>query len=70
VACMVAEGVDAAALDAHLRATSLTGYKRPKAYLFVDVLPRNAANKVLRRELRTLAEAAKQGDGEFSLDEV
>ncbi len=70
VACVVAADTDAAALDAHMRETPLTSYKRPKAYLFMEVLPRNAANKVLRRDLRNLAEDAKQGSGEFSLEEV
>ena len=60
LACVVASGEapGAAALDAHCRASRLAGFKRPKGYLFVDDLPRNAANKVLRRELRRIAEAA------------
>ena len=70
VACVVAPDTDAAALDAHMQETPLTSYKRPKAYLFMDVLPRNAANKVLRQELRSLAEDAKQGAGKFCFEEV
>ena len=69
VACVVATGeVPAAAeLDAHCRAGALAGFKRPKGYLFVDGLPRNAANKVLRRELRRIAEeAASRGAIAFS----
>ena len=31
---------------------SLAGYKKPKQVLFVDELPRNAAGKILKRELR------------------
>ena len=64
LACVVASGEapGAAVLDAHCRASSLAGFKRPKGYLFVDDLPRNAANKVLRRELRRIAgEAAAAG---------
>ncbi|NQU72796.1 MAG: hypothetical protein HQ514_19780, partial [Rhodospirillales bacterium] len=37
------------------------GYKRPKAYVYVDNLPRNAANKILRRVLRDQAIAARDG---------
>jgi acyl-CoA synthetase (AMP-forming)/AMP-acid ligase II len=33
-------------------ATTLAGYKRPRRYVFVDTLPRNAYGKVLKRELR------------------
>jgi len=58
VACVVvdgADGADAAALDAWCQDSSLANYKRPREYLFLDVLPRNAANKVLRRELKVQA---------------
>lgn len=43
--------VDAAALDAHCLA-HLARFKRPKRYVFVDELPKNATGKVLKRELR------------------
>ncbi len=38
-------------LDAHCRA-SLAGFKVPRRYEFVESLPRNAAGKILKRELR------------------
>ena len=38
-------------LSQHVRAR-IAGYKVPKSYDFVDVLPRNASGKVLKRELR------------------
>ena len=59
------DGVDANYLDAHCRDSSLAGYKRPKAYVFVDTLPRNAANKILRRVLRDQAIAARDGDSDY-----
>jgi len=43
---------DREALDKHVRASRLADYKRPRAYVFMDELPKNAANKVLRRILR------------------
>lgn len=63
VGCVVSAGdaPDAGALDAHFRAGALAGYKRPKAYLFVETLPKNAANKVLRRHLRDRAALARDG---------
>ncbi|PID34378.1 MAG: hypothetical protein CR976_00575 [Thiotrichales bacterium] len=36
----------------------LTGYKRPKFYVFVDELPKTNVGKILRRELRDLDEGA------------
>ena len=63
VAAVVSDTEDravlAADIDAHCKATSLAGFKRPKAYYFADELPRNAANKVLRRLLRDAANAAR-----------
>lgn len=64
VACVIpaadSSPVDlASALDQHCRESTLAGFKRPKAYLFVDALPRNATNKVLRRVLRDDAAAAR-----------
>lgn len=58
VACVVAAGIDADTLDAWCRESSLANYKRPRDYVFLDVLPRNAANKLLRRDLKELAAAA------------
>lgn len=49
----------ASELDAHCKASALSGFKRPKAYFFTNELPRNAANKVLRRLLRDEAEDAR-----------
>jgi acyl-CoA synthetase (AMP-forming)/AMP-acid ligase II len=53
VAVVVARGSGATSddLDRHARA-DLAGFKVPREYRFVDVLPRNAAGKVLKRELR------------------
>ena len=52
---MVAAGeVDENALIAHCR-ERLAGFKRPSAVVFVEALPRNAAGKVLKRELRASA---------------
>ena len=41
-----------AELIAHCK-DSLASYKKPKQVVFVDELPRNAAGKILKRELRT-----------------
>jgi acyl-coenzyme A synthetase/AMP-(fatty) acid ligase len=66
VACIVkkdkaADGAAlAAAFDAHCRASTLAPFKRPRAYFFVDTLPRNAAAKVLRRILRDQAIKARE----------
>jgi len=42
---------DTAALEA-LCLENLARFKRPKRYVFLDDLPKNAAGKVLKRELR------------------
>lgn len=72
VACVVAgdTGSSADQLDAHLRASGLAGFKRPKAYMFFDALPRNAAGKVLRRDLHGAAEAARDGNSETEFEAI
>ena len=40
------------ALDAHCRASTLARFKRPRAYVFVDRIPKSASGKLLRRYLR------------------
>jgi 2-furoate---CoA ligase len=64
VGCVIPadKALDPSDLDAHCRNAGLAGYKRPKAYLYVDSLPMNAANKVLRRLLRDQAVAAHDGE--------
>jgi acyl-CoA synthetase (AMP-forming)/AMP-acid ligase II len=57
-----AVAVDAAALDA-LCLANIARFKRPKAYRFVDTLPKNNYGKVLKTELRAwlAAEPASAG---------
>ena len=47
---------DAATLDAHCLAT-MARYKRPRAWRFVEALPKSAYNKVLKQELRRMLAA-------------
>jgi len=52
VAFIKARGaVDAAALDAHCRASTLPNYKRPREYVFVQAVPKSPVGKILRRKL-------------------
>jgi long-chain acyl-CoA synthetase len=44
--------IDKPTLDQHCR-RSLAGYEVPRSYIRVDELPRNAAGKNLKRELRS-----------------
>jgi fatty-acyl-CoA synthase len=41
----------------------IASYKKPKAVLIVDELPRTATGKILKRELRTLATATHKEGG-------
>jgi 2-furoate---CoA ligase len=38
-------------LDSHCRASGLTNFKRPKAYRFVEAVPKSPVGKILRRLL-------------------
>jgi len=48
---VASDGVDAEALDLWCRQSSLANFKRPRDYVFVDVLPRSPVGKLLRRML-------------------
>ena len=63
VAAFVVRGgaVDAAALDAHCRASTLADFKRPRAYVFVRAIPKSPVGKVLRRLL--IAGEYEEDDG-------
>jgi 2-furoate---CoA ligase len=56
VACVVprSKELTASDIDNHCRLAVLASFKRPRQYIFIDDLPRNASNKVLRRELRDM----------------
>jgi len=59
VACVVLEQgatADAATLDAHCL-TQIARFKRPKDYVWLDDLPKNAYGKVLKTELRSRFQA-------------
>jgi len=43
--------VDAAALDAHCKASDLPNFKRPREYVFVREIPKSPVGKILRRLL-------------------
>jgi 2-furoate---CoA ligase len=43
--------LDAAALDAHCRGSSLAAFKRPRQYVFVRAIPKSPVGKILRRKL-------------------
>ena len=65
VACIVADEIngtggraDPAVLNQWCQDSALANFKRPRDYVFLDVLPRSAANKVLRRELKVIAAGA------------
>jgi 2-furoate---CoA ligase len=62
VACVVLNGAAAGwrELDAHCRGSALARYKKPRAYMTMESLPRNAANKVLRTSLRDSIVAARE----------
>ena len=62
VACVVfaQPGAGCAEMDAHFKSSALARFKRPRAYLRMDALPRNAANKILRRDLKETAVRARQ----------
>ena len=70
VACVVAAAGAAPGeelareIDRWCRQASLARFKRPRGYVFLEGLPRNAANKVLRRQLRDLAAAARAGEAD------
>lgn len=66
VACIVAKdlGPTVVSLDELCRASDLADFKRPRAYVFLTELPKNAMNKVIKNSLMAIAQSAT-GVGEF-----
>ena len=63
VACVVpvpGSTIDAAELDAHCNG-QIARFKRPKDYVWLDDLPKNAYGKVLKTELRALHATGSKG---------
>jgi 2-furoate---CoA ligase len=62
VACVVLNGAGTGwrDLDAHCRSSTLARFKKPRAYIMMESLPRNAANKVQRPILRNVVSEARQ----------
>ena len=60
VACIVESrsGLAWESLDTHCRGSRLAAFKRPRAYIFVKAIPRNAANKIVRSLVRETAVVA------------
>ena len=54
VACIIGSGDNSneSEFDEYLKLSNLANYKRPRRYIFMDELPKNATGKVLRRMLR------------------
>ena len=50
-ACVVANSISIKELHSFVSDTDLPRFKRPKIYCVIDKIPRNAANKVLRKDL-------------------
>ncbi len=67
VACLVVRGdADTRAVERECDALCIdriARFKRPKAYVFVDALPKNNAGKILKTELRTLVTARQLAGG-------
>jgi 2-furoate---CoA ligase len=64
IACIVLrdDARDWRAIETLCRSSALAKYKRPRGYFVTDCLPRNAANKVLRRELQMAVCAARDAN--------
>jgi long-chain acyl-CoA synthetase len=64
VACVVArEGTDRALLERELDLlclATIARFKRPKAYVFLDELPKNNTGKVLKTALRDLVNGGRK----------
>jgi 2-furoate---CoA ligase len=56
-ACVVPKSeLRAGDLETHLRGSSLADFKRPRQYHFLQAIPRNATNKIMRKALLDLVQ--------------
>jgi acyl-CoA synthetase (AMP-forming)/AMP-acid ligase II len=63
-ACVVVKGeLESGALETHLRGSHLADFKRPRQYHFLQSIPRNATNKVMRKVLLEMVQE-RRGAGD------
>jgi 2-furoate---CoA ligase len=55
-ACIVGEKLTIQELEKIFRNSDIAQFKRPRIYAFLEKLPRNATNKIIRRELKFMVE--------------
>jgi acyl-coenzyme A synthetase/AMP-(fatty) acid ligase len=72
VACVAADAAaaPAAELDRLCRESSVANFKRPRGYVYVEALPWSPAGKLLRRDLRSMAARARDGEGAAPFHDV
>ena len=51
-ACIVGDDIPVEDLERLFQNSELAQFKRPRIYVFLEIIPRNATNKIIRRELK------------------
>ena len=69
-ACVVGEKVTINELEKFFQNSDVAQFKRPRIYAFMENLPRNATNKIIRRELKSMLGNTKKDNTKIKFLEV
>ena len=69
-ACIVSDDIPAEDLERLFQNSELAQFKRPRIYVFLETIPRNATNKIIRRELRANVLRSRTKETNYKIVEV
>jgi 2-furoate---CoA ligase len=69
-ACIVGDDIPAEDLERLFQNSELAQFKRPRIYVFLETIPRNATNKIIRRELKANVLRSRTKETNYKIVEV
>ena len=69
-ACIVGDDIPVEDFERLFQNSEIAQFKRPRIYMFLEIIPRNATNKILRRELKANVLRSRTEETNYKIVEV